>query len=286
MVLVYRCHIENLRFDEIENYGSTLRDCSMALTSNPSCSKAYYRSALALLALERVDEALDCCNRCLACDGQNKGVQDVKVRVEKAKAEKEEKERKRLERIQKEIESERRLKLAFRVSYTLRSYTLSPNHLSKERHLIVMLNPCGSTNPTRPTFDPEDASGKALIFPVFFLYPQYATSDIISQFTEDTPFAAHISTMFPPQVPSPEWDVKREYISGELVVYAITYRKRLLKVGKKMTLRDVFIASKAKEGDPPDGLELKDGCLTFVLLPKGDVEKKWVEECKRQRDNQ
>ena len=53
-----------------------------------------------------------------------------------------------------------------------------------------------------------------------------------------------------------------------------------------MTLRDVFIASKAKEGDPPDGLELKDGCLTFVVLPKGDVERKWVEECKRQRDNQ
>jgi len=286
MVLLYQCNPENLGLDEIENYGSTLRDCSMALTTNPTCSKAYYRSSLALLALERVDEALDCCNRCLACDGQNKGVQDVKAHVEKAKTEKEEKERKRLERLQKESESEQRLKLAFRVGCVLHSYALSPNHLSKERHLIVLPNPNESTNPTRPIFDPEDASGKALIFPVFFLYPQYATSDIISQFIEDTPFVAHISTMFPPQVPSPEWDVKREYISGELVVYAITYRKRLLKVGKKMTLRDVFIASKAKEGDPPDGLELKEGCLTFVLLPKGDVEKKWVEECKRQRNNQ
>ena len=135
-------------------------------------------------------------------------------------------------------------------------------------------------------FDPEDTSGKTLIFPVFFLYPQYATSDIISQFVEDAPFAAHLAVMFPPQTHSPEWDVKREYISGELVVYATTHRKRLLKVGKKMTLRDVFFASKAKEGDPLDGLELKDGCLTFVVLPKGDVEKKWVEECKRQRDNQ
>ena len=286
MVLVYRSNPENLCFDTIENYGSTLRDCSMALTTNPSCSKAYYRSALALLALERVDEALDCCDRCLACDGKNKGVQDVKARVEKAKAEKEQKERKRLERIQKEKESERRLKLAFRVGQALHSNALSPNRVSKERHLKVLPNPSGSANPMYPMFDPEDATGKALIFPVFFLYPQYATSDIISQFIEDTPFVAHISAMFPPQVPSPEWDVKREYISGELVVYAITYRKRLLKVGKKMTLRDVFIASKAKEGDPPDGLELKDGCLTFVVLPKGDVERKWVEECKRQRDNQ
>ncbi len=92
--------------------------------------------------------------------------------------------------------------------------------------------------------------------------------------------------MFPPQASPPEWDVKGEYTSGKLVVYAVTHRKRILKIGKKMTLRDVFNASKAKDGDPHDGLELKDGCLTFVVVPKGDVEKNWVEECKRQRDDQ
>ncbi len=52
-----------------------------------------------------------------------------------------------------------------------------------------------------------------------------------------------------------------------------------------MTLRDVCNAAKAKEGQPRDGLELKDGCLTFVVLPKGtDVEKKWVDEFKATRD--
>jgi hypothetical protein len=68
------------------------------------------------------------------------------------------------------------------------------------------------------------------------------------------------------------------------VVYATTNRKRLLKVGKKMTLRDVFKASKEKEGTPRDGLELKDNCLTFVVLPKGDVESQWVEEYKKMRE--
>lgn len=63
----------------------------------------------------------------------------------------------------------------------------------------------------------------------------------------------------------------------------MTQRKRLLKVGKKMSLKDVCMAAKAKEGDPKDGLELKDGCLTFVILPKGDVEKKWVDEYKNAR---
>ena len=48
-----------------------------------------------------------------------------------------------------------------------------------------------------------------------------------------------------------------------------------------MSLRNVYKAAKAKEGQPMDGLEVKDGCLSFVVMPKGDVEKKWVEEFKQ-----
>ena len=120
---------------------------------------------------------------------------------------------------------------------------------------------------------------------MFFLYPQHATSDVISKFSEDTAFAANLSAMFPPVGAAPEWDTGGEYVDGQLVIYAMTHRKRLLKVGKKMTLRDIFQASKEKEGDPKDGLELKDRCLTFVVMPKGDVEKKWVDEFKRNRDS-
>jgi hypothetical protein len=90
--------------------------------------------------------------------------------------------------------------------------------------------------------------------------------------------------MFPPQAQAPEWDKNAEYVDGRLVVYAITLRKRLLKVGKKMTLTDVCRAAKGKHGEPRDGLEIKDGCLTFVVLPKGEVETKWVEEFKNARD--
>lgn len=90
--------------------------------------------------------------------------------------------------------------------------------------------------------------------------------------------------MFPPESSPPDWDKNGEYVNGKLSVYAMTHRKRLLKVGKNMTLRDVFDAAKAKEGDPKDGLEVKDGCLTFAVLPRGDVEKKWIEEYKKARD--
>lgn len=90
--------------------------------------------------------------------------------------------------------------------------------------------------------------------------------------------------MFPPQVPPPEWDQKHKYVAHKLAVYATTYRKRLLKVGKKMTLRDVFKASKEKEGMPKDGLELKDNFLMFIVLPKGEVESQWVEEYTKSRE--
>lgn len=157
--------------------------------------------------------------------------------------------------------------------------------MDQERNLILLPKPDGSTNPFAPHFDTEDPTQSTLIIPVFFLYPQHAISDVIPEFVEDTPFSAHLATMFPPQAPPPQWDTKGEYVDGNLVIYAMTHRKRLLKVGKKMTLRDVCMAAKAKDGEPKDGLEVKDGCLTFAVLPKGEAEKRWVDEYKATRDS-
>ena len=86
--------------------------------------------------------------------------------------------------------------------------------------------------------------------------------------------------MFPPEASSPDWDKDGEYSAENLIVYAVTHRKRLLKIGKKMTLRDVCKAAAGKTGGPIDGLEMKDGCLSFVVVPKGGGEKRWVEEFK------
>lgn len=91
--------------------------------------------------------------------------------------------------------------------------------------------------------------------------------------------------MFPPAESPPYWDTKAEYSVDRIVIYAVTHRGRLLKVGKKMTLRDVLKAAVGKEGEPKDGLELKDGCLSFVVLVKGDVEKKWIEDFKKARNS-
>jgi hypothetical protein len=153
----------------------------------------------------------------------------------------------------------------------------------QERNLVSIPSPSGSEHPYEPHFDPQDPAHETVVFPVFFLYPQYGTSDVISDFVEDTPFGTHLSLMFPNSTATPEWDQKDEYVDNQLVIYAITHRQRLLKVGKRLTLRDVFKASKAKEGEPRDGLEIKDGCLSFIVLPKGGAEQKWVADFKEKR---
>lgn len=59
---------------ELKNYGSVLRDCSKVLSSNMTSLKALYRSALALIALERPLEAIDCCERGLLVDPESSGL--------------------------------------------------------------------------------------------------------------------------------------------------------------------------------------------------------------------
>jgi len=206
-------------------------------------------------------KAVDCCDRCLQFEPGNQSIQAMRDKAYKSWQEKVKKETERLERARKQEEAKRRLHEAF-----------------KERGLIIpSQSDDGSDNTYEPHFDTEDPDGTTLIFPVFFLYPQHATSDVISQFVEDTPFGAHISSMFPPQASPPEWDKEGQYVDGRLSIYATTKNGRLLKVGKKMTLRDVCNAAKSQGND---GLELKNGYLTFVILPVGDVEKKWIEEYK------
>ena len=93
-----------------------LRDCSNAISTNPHSSKAYYRSAMALVALERYNEALDACDRCLQFDQENKTMHAAKERAANLKEVKDHKERERQERIRQEQQKQERLQAAYQVS--------------------------------------------------------------------------------------------------------------------------------------------------------------------------
>ena len=101
--------------DRTENYGKVLRDCSAAIMVNVKSPKAYYRSALALVALERYDDAVDSCSRCLSFDPANQPVISLKEKAGKLHDAKVRKEREKQERLRTEEEERRRLQVAFRV---------------------------------------------------------------------------------------------------------------------------------------------------------------------------
>ena len=93
-----------------------MKDCSKAITTNTRSSKAHYRSALALMALERFDEAIDCCDHCLQFDENNKDVRALRQKARELKDATEKKERERADTIRREKEHQRRLEAAFKVS--------------------------------------------------------------------------------------------------------------------------------------------------------------------------
>jgi hypothetical protein len=97
--------------------------------------------------------------------------------------------------------------------------------------------------------------------------------------------------MLPPNAAPPEWDKEQNYINdGRLVVYASTRRKRLLKVGKRMTLKDLIQAAKGKAvadlEEEKDGLEMRDGTLDVIILVKGSIENEWVAGFKKDLDRE
>jgi small subunit ribosomal protein S7e len=250
-----------------ENYGKVLRDCSQALTINPKSAKAYYRSAVALTHLSRFDDAIDCCDRCLEFDADNASVAAVRKKAIDGKQAADRKARESAEREKKAQMQAQALQIAL-----------------KGRG-IILTNKISSDAPYTPHFADPAPPYDTLILPVWLLYPQHGVSDLISHFHEDSAIGDHLDAVFPPGAPPPAFDPSgSQYTSSNIVVYAVTRRKRILKVGRNMTLHRLFDAARPKAGDPPDGLEMKEGCLTLVVVPKGEVERGWVEEAKRARD--
>lgn len=288
----------------LDNYGSVLRDCATVIAANPRSSKAYYRAGLALLALERADEALDVCARAGEAGADDAGFKTLRGRAEKKREELRRKDGDRRERARQSTEGRRRLNIAIAVPYLPLLFPLLVAHTlildrprtvvllgghRQERNLINVPNPEGKQNPYAPKFDPEDATGKTLIMPVFFLYPEHGTSDAVPEFVEDSTIGAHLAVMFPSGARPQPWDVEGKYAdNGSLVVYATTRQRRLLKVGRKMTLLDLYRAASNGGVVGPDGkgdgLEMMDWCLSLVVVPKGEVERKWVEEYKSTRE--
>ena len=99
-----------------------LRDCATVIAANSRASKAYYRAGLALLALERVEEALDVCTRAGEGVADDAGFRALRARAEEKREELRRKEEERRERARHAEEERRKMDVAF----TVRSLPRSP----------------------------------------------------------------------------------------------------------------------------------------------------------------
>ncbi|KAI9209518.1 uncharacterized protein BJ171DRAFT_418357 [Polychytrium aggregatum] len=252
---------------ELGNYRRTLNDCASALKFNPANVKAYYRSAKACLALDKYEEALDCCERGLLHDPQNKALVAEKGKVVKKMAERDEKQRRQREREALKKQQEERIKAAIELR-GIRLITNAPK-IDPDTEEVTKTAPHPLADEHRVRFD---AGSDQLVWPVLFLYPEYHDSDLITQFYEDDTFAAHLAEMF---AEPPQWDAKREYNPDTLEMYFETRmteeeikrnpkeaHPRLLKIGRDMKLIEVL--------SHPD-FRVVDGVPTFFVVAGGSA---------------
>lgn len=237
---------------EMKNYGSCNRDCAAALRINPRNVKAWYRSATACLALDKLPEARDACDRGLEVDAANKPLQLLSTKITKRAeyvAEVERKRREREERVRREAAT---LKHALKArNIPTRSTDKAPE---MEDAAISLENPV-------------DASS-TLSFPVMFLYPLHHQTDFIKALAEDESVGQHLSYILP--LP---WDEEHEYTPENVECYVETTAGGLIKVGKKMALLRVL---------NPGKVEIVDRLLKINVVPKSKAAG-WIEDFKKTR---
>ncbi|KAL2869791.1 HSP70/90 family co-chaperone CNS1 [Aspergillus lucknowensis] len=226
------CHLE------LKNYRSTTLDCAAVLKLNPRNVKAYYRSAMALLALDRIDEAEDAAARGLALDPENKPLQTVASKTAERKA--------ALERIaaKRKAEEERARKEKLLLSTALRARQIRTRKTAQPPEMEdagIRLSP----DPLSPE--------STLEFPAVLLYPMDAQSDFIKAFSETHSIEDHLEYIFP--LP---WDAKKEYTVQSVDCYMDTHTGGLVKAGKKIPLLQILSGSK---------VEIVDELVRIYVVP-------------------
>jgi hypothetical protein len=212
--------------------------------------KAYYRSASALLALDKLPEAQDAVYRGLELEANNGSLKTLSARIESRSATKEALGRKaKLERERKGKESFT-LYAALKARGILLKWSKKPPDLEDAGiHL-----------------SPDTMSPKSMpVFPVVLLYPMHSQSDFIKAFAEKDKIVDHLSYILP--LP---WDTAKEYKLDDVECYMDTPTGGLIKVGKKLSLLNVLANGKTI---------VMDGLVSIHVVPS-KLAGRWIEDVK------
>lgn len=241
------CHLE------LKNYRSCVMDCGSAIRINGKNIKAFYRSAKALLALDKIAEADDACARGLEIDPQNKALQGVANEIIAKNHKVAEKKRKEIEREVRRRKEEATLRVALKARNIQTRKTAQPPEMEDAK---VELTP-----------DPVDPTS-TVSFPAVLLYPLALQSDFIKGFNEMQTLGEQLGYILP--LP---WDTKGEYTTSGVLCYMETMTGGLIKVGRKVTLLKIL-----SEGN----VEVVDEVVRIFVLPKAKAEE-WVKDFKSKK---
>ncbi|KWU46977.1 hypothetical protein RHOSPDRAFT_31109 [Rhodotorula sp. JG-1b] len=292
---------------ELGNYGACLRDCSQVLgqtnssypdppsdASNRLTMKALYRSARALSSLGKLAEALDALDRLRTLETElgeadKDAGKGVRAEVERKMAERERKEAEKAERDRRKRDGDAAVALALTQRgvvfpkptsktplFSNCPTDVTPPHFDPDIVPLSSLDtiPLLPPAPTATDYQPWQAPPPEtpLIFPVFLLLPLETppTRDLIMAFPEEATFGDALASM------------GRDASTTQL--YFATKRNRVLKIGAKLTLGKVLAAAgKVKEGEAPDGWELKEGwAFEMVGVPKTSAGDDWIQNWKKE----
>ncbi|KAM7324601.1 hypothetical protein ACRRTK_016906 [Alexandromys fortis] len=198
------------------NFRSALNDVLAARKLKPSHLKAIIRGAMCHLELNHFAEAVNWCDEGLQIDAKEKKLLEVRAKADKLKRMKERDLRKaRLKEKKEQSQNEALLQAIKARNIRLVSEAVGKDEDSaSDGPTEIFLDGLSSENPCGARLS-LDNQGR-LSWPVLFLYPEYAQSDFISAFHEDSRFIDHLMAMFSE---APCWDSEQKYHPANLEVY-------------------------------------------------------------------
>ncbi|ELK06188.1 tetratricopeptide repeat protein 4 isoform X1 [Pteropus alecto] len=220
------------------NFRSALNDVTAARKLKPCHLKAIIRGALCHLELKNFAEALNWCDEGLQIDAKEKKLQEMRAKADKLKRTEQRDIRKAKLKEKKEQNQNKALLQAIKDrNIRLVSEAASEDEDSASEDLgELFLDGLSSENPYGARLSVDDQG--RLSWPVLLLYPEYAQSDFISTFHEDSRFIDHLMVMFGEM---PSWDLEQKYCPDNLEVYFEDEdRAELYRVPPKSTLLQVL----------------------------------------------
>ncbi|KAF2402593.1 TPR repeat protein-like protein [Trichodelitschia bisporula] len=237
---------------ELRNYRACNLACAATLRLNPTNVKAWFRSASACLALDKIPEAADACARGLEIDKANAALLALEKKINA-----------RAHYLGAQMSAQR----AREEKKRRKGATLAAA-LGKRGIVTRVTDKAPDTQDAEVALEDEGDEDSLLKVPVIFLYPLEAQSDFVKGVGEDESLFGHLEYVLP--VP---WDGEGEYGLEGVECYAETAAGGLVKVGRKVTLGKLLGGGR---------VEVVDGLVTVFVVPAAKA-KGWIEEFKRRK---